>query len=80
VELHLSLVFAVPNAKWLEYIPQLDDVTQSKIKIHNGFAFAPQHPGIGIDWDEERLKKEMLALITITGGVSQCNVLEWLSA
>lgn len=67
MELHLSLVCAVPNAKWLEYIPQLDDVTQSKIKIHNGVAFAPQHSGIGIDWDEERLKKEMLVLITITG-------------
>ncbi len=27
MELHVSLCAAVPNATWVEYIPQLDDIT-----------------------------------------------------
>ncbi len=51
MELHLSLVCAVPNAKWLEYIPQLDTVTTGPITMQDGLAHAPETPGIGIDWD-----------------------------
>jgi L-alanine-DL-glutamate epimerase-like enolase superfamily enzyme len=35
----------------LEYIPQLESVTNSGMKIEQGRAFASQQPGIGIDWD-----------------------------
>ena len=42
---------AVPAAKWVEYIPQLDDVTLSRIVIEDGYAVAPDAPGNGIDWD-----------------------------
>ncbi|MDA4845011.1 mandelate racemase/muconate lactonizing enzyme family protein [Hoeflea poritis] len=51
MELHVSLVCAVPNAPILEYIPQLDDITVSRIQIHNGQASPPSAPGIGIEWD-----------------------------
>jgi L-alanine-DL-glutamate epimerase-like enolase superfamily enzyme len=51
MELHVSLVCAIPNAPWLEYIPQLESVTNSGMKIEQGRAFASQQPGIGIDWD-----------------------------
>lgn len=53
MELHVSLVCAVPNAPTLEYIPQLDDVTTSRLDIRDGRAFPPETPGIGIDWDWE---------------------------
>ncbi len=50
MELHVSLCTAVPNARWLEYIPQLDDLTQAGMRIENGRAFPSDQPGLGIDW------------------------------
>jgi L-alanine-DL-glutamate epimerase-like enolase superfamily enzyme len=51
MELHVSLTAAVPNAAWVEYIPQLDDIAQSRLVIEDGLAVAPGAPGLGIDWD-----------------------------
>lgn len=51
MELHVNLVCAIPNAPWLEYIPQLDTVTGSGLRIRNGRAWAGDAPGLGIDWD-----------------------------
>ena len=51
MELHVSLVCAVPNAPMLEYIPQLDAITTSRLDIKDGMAHPPSAPGIGIDWD-----------------------------
>lgn len=54
MEIHVSLVCAVPNAPWLEYIPQLDDVAAPMQRI-GGEAIAPTTPGLGIDWDMEKI-------------------------
>jgi L-alanine-DL-glutamate epimerase-like enolase superfamily enzyme len=51
MELHLPLVCATPNAKWLEYIPQIDDLTKTAMRIENGRAYPSDEPGLGIDWD-----------------------------
>lgn len=51
MELHVSLCAAVPNAAWVEYIPQLDDVTTSRIEVKEGYALPPMTPGLGIAWD-----------------------------
>ncbi|PHR62047.1 MAG: mandelate racemase [Robiginitomaculum sp.] len=51
MELHVSLVCAVPNAPFLEYIPQLDSITKSGMRIKNGRAYPSETPGIGIVWD-----------------------------
>lgn len=51
MELHVSLACAVPNGRWVEYIPQLDEITNSRMEISNGYAIAPQTPGLGIDWN-----------------------------
>ena len=51
MELHVSLVCAVTNAPLLEYIPQLDAITSSRLDIRDGRAHAPDTPGLGIDWD-----------------------------
>jgi L-alanine-DL-glutamate epimerase-like enolase superfamily enzyme len=56
MELHVSLCAAVPNARWVEYIPQLDDLTTSRLKIEAGYAVAPETPGLGIEWDVAQLK------------------------
>ncbi len=56
MELHVSLCAAVPNARWVEYIPQLDDLTTSRLLIEAGHAVAPETSGLGIEWDPAQLK------------------------
>lgn len=51
MELHVSLVCAVPNAPWLEYIPQLDLIAVDGMRIEDGRARPSDAPGLGIDWD-----------------------------
>ncbi|MEZ5825947.1 MAG: mandelate racemase/muconate lactonizing enzyme family protein [Geminicoccaceae bacterium] len=51
MELHVALCCAVPNARWLEYIPQLDELTCKGMEIAGGEAVASAEPGLGIDWD-----------------------------
>ena len=68
MEIHVSLVCAVPNAKWLEYIPQLDSITGAKMKIENGLAFPPDVAGLGIEWDWEAINATSLISQTINGG------------
>lgn len=56
MEIHVSLCAAVPNGRWVEYIPQLDDLTTSRLQIEAGHAVAPSTPGLGIEWDPAQLK------------------------
>jgi L-alanine-DL-glutamate epimerase-like enolase superfamily enzyme len=64
MELHVSLACAVPNGKYVEYIPQLDDLTTAGMKVENGMALAPQTPGIGIEWDDEAVKRRSIPEFT----------------
>lgn len=57
MELHVSLCAAVPNSAWVEYIPQLDTLTHSRVRIEDGHAFAPREPGLGIEWDWEAIRR-----------------------
>jgi L-alanine-DL-glutamate epimerase-like enolase superfamily enzyme len=68
MELHASLVCAVPNGKYVEYIPQLDELTTSRLKIEKGMALAPSAPGIGVEWDIDKVKAKSLAEFTQTIG------------
>ncbi len=51
MELHVSLCAAVPNAPWVEYIPQLDDITLTGIRVEDGHAVPSDESGLGIAWD-----------------------------
>ena len=66
MELHVSLVCAINNAPWLEYIPQLGPVTTSKMKMEDGRAYPSQTPGIGIDWDWEAIDAARIDGLTST--------------
>jgi L-alanine-DL-glutamate epimerase-like enolase superfamily enzyme len=66
MELHVSLACAVPNGKYVEYIPQLDEITASRIRIENGHAYAPPDPGIGIDWDWDAVAGKSVPEFTTT--------------
>jgi L-alanine-DL-glutamate epimerase-like enolase superfamily enzyme len=65
MELHVSLTAAVPNGAWVEYIPQLDSITSSRMQIRDGHAVPPSTPGLGIEWDFERIDAQAVARATI---------------
>jgi L-alanine-DL-glutamate epimerase-like enolase superfamily enzyme len=51
MELHVALSAAVPNGRWIEYIPQLDELTTKGMHIEGGRAVPSDEPGLGIAWD-----------------------------
>ena len=57
MELHLALCCAVPNATWLEHIPQLDDITHSRVRIEDGYATPSSEPGLGIEWNWDAIAR-----------------------
>lgn len=57
MEIHAPLCAAVPNAKWVEYIPQLEPITTSSLRIEDGHALPSDAPGLGIEWDWDAIKK-----------------------
>jgi L-alanine-DL-glutamate epimerase-like enolase superfamily enzyme len=61
MELHVSLVAAIPNGGYVEHIPQLRAITASELRIEDGFAVAPDTPGIGIDWQLDALDDRRVA-------------------
>jgi L-alanine-DL-glutamate epimerase-like enolase superfamily enzyme len=68
MELHVSLCAAVPNATWVEWIPQLDDITTSRMSVRDGRAVPSNEPGIGIAWDVEAIRKrQAFTPLVITG-------------
>ena len=61
MELHVSLTAAVPNGAWVEYIPQLDAITTSRMAMRDGYALPPSAPGLGIDWDMAAIERAAVA-------------------
>ena len=65
MELHVSLCGAVPNAPWVEYIPQLDSITKSGMASESGFAIPSDAPGLGITWDWAAIERLALRSVVI---------------
>ncbi|MCB1885587.1 MAG: mandelate racemase/muconate lactonizing enzyme family protein [Geminicoccaceae bacterium] len=64
MELHAALVAAVPNGRWVEYIPQLGAITGGTPRVEGGVITPSDEPGLGIAWDGpavERLRDPALA-------------------
>ena len=57
MELHVGLCCAVPNGCWVEYIPQLEAITQSGLEIRDGRAYPSPEAGLGIDWDWDAIAR-----------------------
>jgi len=57
MELHVALCAAVPNARWVEYIPQLEELTTEGMRIEGGYAIPSGEPGLGIAWDFEAISR-----------------------
>jgi L-alanine-DL-glutamate epimerase-like enolase superfamily enzyme len=67
MELHVSLAGAVPNAAWIEHIPQLDAITSSRLVMEDGYAVVPTTPGLGIEWDTAAIERRATTRLTIAG-------------
>jgi L-alanine-DL-glutamate epimerase-like enolase superfamily enzyme len=61
MELHVSLVAAIPNGRYVEHIPQLRSITTSEMTIESGHAVAPETPGLGIAWDLDAMDNRRIA-------------------
>ena len=57
MEIHVSLCAAVPNAAWVEWIPQLDDITADRMTVKDGRAVPSAAAGLGIAWDTGAIAK-----------------------
>jgi L-alanine-DL-glutamate epimerase-like enolase superfamily enzyme len=57
MELHVALAAAVPNGRYVEYIPQLDDITLSRMTVRDGRAMPSDEPGLGIEWDHTAIER-----------------------
>jgi L-alanine-DL-glutamate epimerase-like enolase superfamily enzyme len=67
MELHVSLCAAVPNAAWVEWIPQLDDITAERLAVVDGRIAPPSAPGLGIAWNWDEIgRRQAFTPITIT--------------
>ncbi len=55
-ELHVSLVAAQPHGGWLEvHSFPIDRYTKRPLVVENGRAFAPNTPGVGVEFDWDRI-------------------------
>jgi len=70
MELHVSLTAAVPNGAWVEYIPQLDPITTSRMAMADGYALPPAAPGLGIAWDFDAIGRQTVARAKVGSGTT----------
>jgi L-alanine-DL-glutamate epimerase-like enolase superfamily enzyme len=68
MEIHVGLCAAVPNARWVEYIPQLDDLTTERMAIKDGHAVPSAEPGLGIAWNWKEIERRRVGGRTVTIG------------
>ncbi|GGT26187.1 mandelate racemase [Streptomyces tanashiensis] len=59
--LHVSLVAAVPNGRYVEHIPQLRAITRTEMTVRDGHAVAPDGEGLGIDWDRDAIENRRVS-------------------
>jgi L-alanine-DL-glutamate epimerase-like enolase superfamily enzyme len=64
MELHVSLTAAIPNGRWVEYIPQLDTLTTTGMRIEDGHAVPSDEPGLGIAWDWAAIERQRVDGVT----------------
>jgi len=56
-EISSHLLSATPTAHWIEYVDWADSILEEPLKIANGAVVTPSRPGLGIAWNEGKLKK-----------------------
>jgi mandelate racemase len=59
-EVSVHLLAATPTAHWLEYVDWMDAVLVEPLRIVDGMALPCTRPGIGLEWDEEKVRRYAL--------------------
>ena len=73
MELHVALCCAVPNARWVEYIPQLDTLTQAGMRVETGPRGAVGGAGARyrLGFGGDRASRERRALVSVSNEPGQ---------
>jgi L-alanine-DL-glutamate epimerase-like enolase superfamily enzyme len=66
MEIHVALCAAVANSAWVEYIPQLDLITESRIEFTDGYAVPSSNAGTGIAWDWKAIERMRVGHTVLT--------------
>lgn len=54
-EISVHLLAASPTAHWLEYVDWAAPLLRHPLEIRDGEAVVPRRPGIGLEWDPDRV-------------------------
>lgn len=65
-DLHVSVLAAIPNASLLEiHAFRIDDFLVHPLKIVDGYAYASDRPGHGVEIDWERMSRHLISQATV---------------
>jgi len=53
----VHLLAATPTAHWIKYVDWADAILEEPLKVADGTVTAPDRPGLGIAWSEEKLRR-----------------------
>jgi L-talarate/galactarate dehydratase len=56
-EVHVHLVSAIPNGLTVEYMPRLHRLFEETPQIEQGQLLVPKKPGLGLEFDQEALRR-----------------------
>jgi mandelate racemase len=56
-EVSAQLLAATPSAHWLEYVDWMNPLLAEPLKIVDGMAFPSSQPGVGLDWNQDIIRK-----------------------
>ena len=56
-EISAQLLSATPTAHWLEYVDWADAILEEPLEIAGGDAICSGRPGVGVAWDEDKLRR-----------------------
>jgi mandelate racemase len=59
-EVSCHLLAVTPTCHWLEYMNWADAILQEPVRVVDGHARIPERPGIGMQWDEQAVKRYAL--------------------
>jgi mandelate racemase len=56
-EISAHLLATAPTSHWLEYVDWANPILEEPLRLEDGQASVPDTPGVGIDWDEEAVRR-----------------------
>jgi mandelate racemase len=60
-EVSAHLLAVTPTCHWLEWMDWANGILQQPFQIKDGNAVIPDRPGVGIEWNEEAVKRYLVA-------------------